>query len=390
MVPEMISALPPRLAAANVPRLFAVTALAEARDCRLRLVLQSQSIRREIPRLPAGPAAALGTLAHRYFSARAVASEMAVSLFERIHREFAGELATNSATTHYADLPSVIGLSAWSRFRLEVIERRKGSAPVLPPSRPRSAVRGTIFGRERPLASQRLRLNGRADKITRLQEGTIEIRDYKTGEILDTDGEILAHIAFQLRAYGLLVLEQSPGLPVRLIVDDGTEHDVGFTTRDQRRVRRLVNEINSDLPAGRRLDALSLATAGEACTTCAFRHCCGAYLDAAPAWWRMPASGPADIPRDVWGVVVQVSSSADGVFSVAITDAIGRRVRLDRLDSARWREKPKVGDTVWAFNLESPVSRARARAAKLHPTSFYECPADSTQQRAWALQLFSP
>lgn len=386
----MISALPPPLATAIVPRLFAVTALAEARDCRLRLVLQSQSIRQETLRLPAGPAAALGTLAHRYFSARAVATEMGVSLFERIHRDFADELATNSATTHYADLPSVIGLSAWSRFRLEVIERRKGSAPVLPSSRPKSATRGTIFGRERPLVSQRLRLNGRADRIIRLEEGTIEIRDYKTGKILDSDGGILAHIVFQLRAYGLLVLEQSPGLPIRLIVDDGTEHEVGFTTRDQSRLRRLVNEISSDLPAGRRLDALSLATAGEDCATCVFRHFCGAYLNAAPAWWRMPACGPAEIPRDVWGVIVQVSSIADGIFNVTITDPVGRQVRLDRLDFSRWKDEPRVGAKLWAFNLESPVSRVRARAAKFHPTSFYECPADSTQQRAWALQLFSP
>jgi len=251
-------------------------------------------------------------------------------------------------------------------------------------------LRDSIFGREKALASQRLRLNGRADRIARLADGTIEIRDYKTGEVLDADGEVLAHVVTQLRAYGLLVMEKSPGLPIRLVVDDGTEHEVSFTTRDQRRIRRSLAAINSELPEGRVLDAASLATAGEGCTTCAFRHRCSSYLDAAPTWWRSRASGPADIPQDVWGVITQVSASGDNVLDVTITDAAERRVRLDRLDLSRWKDEVKVGDRLWAFNLESPISRVRARAAKLHPTSFYECPADSIQQRAWAAQLFSP
>ena len=72
-----------------------------------------------------------------------------------------------------------------------------------------------------------------------------------------------------------------------------------------------------------------------------------------------------------------------------IEDAAERKVRIDRLDLSRWKVTPKVGERLFAFNLESPVSRGRARAAKFHPTSFFERPADSTQPRAWTLQLFS-
>lgn len=382
----MIPALPARLATANVPRLFTPTALASSAGCRLRLVLQSAP--QNLASLSSGPAAALGTLAHRYISLCGSPAGTGARLFDRLHRTLAGELATDKGTAHYADLPRVIGLSAWSRFRFELIGRSDSDLMPTPGLR-KSKATGSIFGRERPLVSQRLRLKGRADRVSRLPDGTIEIRDHKTGDVLGSEGDILPSIAIQLRSYGLVILERFADSAVRLIVDAGSEHEVTFSATDQRRLRRFLAKIDRDLPSGQTLVASDLASPGEACATCAFRHRCDAYLHAAPRWWQATAPVPAVVPRDTWGEVFAFSTGIEGMFDIAIVDAAGRRVRLDRLDPLRWTTPPRIGDRLWAFNLESPISRARARAAKLHPTTFHECPADSTQQRAWGLQLFS-
>lgn len=385
----MIPALPPPLATASVPRFFTPTALAAALDCRLRLVLQSSS--RGPKGLPAGPAAALGTLTHRFLDARDGSVEPSARLFDRIHGNLAAELAADPTTMHFADLQQVLGLPAWSRFRFDLIDRPADSAQKRPARSLRSAptASASILGRERGLANSRLRLKGRADRITRLPDGTVEIRDYKTGEVLDPTGALVPAIVLQLRCYGLIAVESFADSPIRLIVDDGADHEVPFSSADRRKLKRHLADLGRDLPEGRQLAAAALASPGESCGSCPFRHRCNSYLATAPRWWQATTPGPSVVPRDVWGEVAARAPGIDGTLDLVLLDASGRRVRVDRLDPARWSKPPDVGDRIWAFNLESPISRSRARAASLHPTVFHECPADSTQNRAWALQLFS-
>lgn len=385
----MISVLPTPFGSVTIPRFFAPTALAAARDCRLRLVLQSTPGGSSA--LPPGPAAALGALSHRYSSLFATSVEPATLVFDRAHREIVAHLAEDQATVQYADLPRVLGATAWSRFRFALIDRTRDHV------RARRWARGTrpqrdtptVFGTERTLLNTALRLKGRADLIHRLPDGTIEIRDFKTGEIFDASGEIDAGIQIQLRCYGLLMLELFPGSKVRLLIDDGTEYEVPFALCDQRKLRRRLGKLYRELPQGARIPASKLASPGDACHHCPVRHRCTAYLEMAPKWWQATAKLPFPIPRDTWGGIVNSEVGIGGAFGVTLRDAAGRDIRVDRLDPARWPIQPAKGARLWAFNLESTISAGRARSVGLHPSVFYECPADSTQQRAWALQLFT-
>jgi RecB family exonuclease len=383
----MIPMLPEALATVTVPRFFTPTALSLANDCHLRLVLQSAP--RGLASLPAGPPAALGTLTHRFLALCAASPESAATIFNRAYNDVKAALAADSATAHYTDLSKVLGAPAWSRFRFALIDQRgesprAGHARLLESGTRASTSR---FGNERTLTSVDLRLKGRADRISRLPDGTIEVRDHKTGEIFDTSGALDASVQDQLRCYGLMLLESDSTSTIRLVVDDGDDHEIPFTTTDRRKLKRRLTELGQELPAGSQMIAANLASPGKACLSCPFRHRCRAYLDTEPRMWA--ASKHPAIPRDTWGKVIGHSVDANSTFGIVLRDAAGRSIRVDRLDTARWSMPPDIGTYLWAFNLESPISRSRARAANLHPAVFHECPADSTQNRAWSLQLYS-
>jgi RecB family exonuclease len=347
----MIPALPPPIATVAVPRLFAPTAFAAAGNCRLGLVLQSSL--RGLATLPPGPAVALGSLTHRFLSLLASAARPAPWVFYRAHGEITTRLADDPATVHYADLPRVLGSPAWSRFRAGLLDRigeysqtRRSSLTAS-----QSRISPAQFGHERSLISRRLRLKGRADLISRLPDGAIEIRDFKTGNIFDATGAIEASVQVQLRCYGLMVHESFPDSPIRLVVDDGTEHEVSFAPSDQRKLMRSISKLGRELPEGRQLSASDLASPGETCHFCPVRHRCGTYLNAAPAWWKAKPPLPAAIPRDTWGEVLWDEAGIDGTFDILLRDAAGRRIRLDRLDPTRWAAPPAIGTRLWAFNL---------------------------------------
>lgn len=384
----MASTLPAPLDETTIPSAFSVTAIGSAGGCRLRIVLAS-SIRGPT-KLPAGPKAELGLLGHTVLERVGRGDGDGEAVFETCRGETTARLAADPATSSYADLAFVLGAAAWSRFRADVIVRSRRLGGPRRSSQGAATRRDATLstGREKSISSSALRLKGRLDGLTRLQDSRWEIRDYKLGEIRDASGRIRPEIIFQLRSYGLLALEREPSAEIQLVVDNRHDHEIPFGPAERVKARREIKRAWRGLTAGSVVHAYEIVSPGACCADCPFRHRCPAYLSSAPSWWKLSPDTPTELARDVSGTVLKFENDPFGGASVTVQDAGGRIVRVDRLDSRHGVDKGIEGRGIWMFNLESTVFRHAADGRSIHPTTFHELPADSTQRRAWALNIF--
>jgi hypothetical protein len=291
----------------------------------------------------------------------------------------------SSADRHY--LAEVIGAAEWSGFRAWVL--RCCENRDVRTEKPASMKSGPAkTGVEVPLSSAALRLRGRADRIRRLEANTYEIRDYKSGAVLDEDGVVKDSIALQLRAYGLMFLESEPRARVLLVVDIGKELPVAFDDAVREESRARIEGLISNLPTAGNRPMHSIAKPGADCLGCRVRHICQVYLHHAPAWWvRYPGDG-GRIANDTWGVVTAVSGGTSSV-DVALTDASGRRVCIDRLDRRHGITASAVGRQLWFFDLEGSGPNRDFRGQRYHSRVFHELPRDRRERRAWGVQCLS-
>lgn len=365
-----------------MPEFFSPSAIGPSKGCHLRLILSSTKGGPE--RLSSGPRAALGTLFHRVLERAARESGISVEeIFEEEYVRAVERAMRDPDQSHFAALASTIPAIEWKRRRSWVIERAREIQPASVfrgASEKREAL--SIFGTEIHLRSESLRIRGSADRIRATGAGRMEVRDYKSGGVVDETGAIKKDIALQLQAYGLLVLERKPGFKVRLIVDDGSEHDVQFDPETQTAAREEIRRVTVDMPAPGLVALKDLAKPGQACWGCSVRHVCSAYRESAVHWWKEIPPEIKQIPRDIWGTVVELPG--DG--AVVLKDDSGRRVRISKLDPRHGAMR--LGMRLWLFGLESSGSARAFDGRSFQPRSFHELPRDRTDRRAWGLNVF--
>ncbi|WP_172628179.1 RecB family exonuclease [Bradyrhizobium ivorense] len=351
----------------------------------------SQRPARALSLLPGGPAAARGILAHRVIEQwfKGEGSDDPATVFAAIYEALREELMADPARTAFADLAEVFGPAEWSGFRAWVLRRCETLGRNYPGRRRGETSDRTghrpLLGAEVSLTSEALRLKGRADRIRRVAAESYEIRDYKSGAVLDDDGEVKESIALQLQAYGLMFLEAMPSAEVTLIVDVGKEIPVGFDEATRARARERIEALLAPVPEAGHYPMESLAKPGADCLGCRIRHLCRAYLTQAPSWWLAYPDKSARISYDCWGTVQAVNA---GAMDVTLKDAAGRRIRVDRLAHRHGIAASFVGRAIWLFDLESPGPSRDFKGNRYHPRVFYELPRDRRERRAWGAQVF--
>ena len=341
--------------------------------------------------LTSGPAAAVGALVHRALEAcaRRGETESPERLFEREHERMCEDLRQDPLLAHCVPLSCTRSESEWRRLRAWVVRRGGEVAKVRPrqgPSSSRSRESVVDAGAEVSMCSYELRLRGRADLVKRLGADAFEVRDFKTGSVLTQAGEVRETIALQLRSYGLMLLEAHPRARVRLVVDDGGEHDVKFDEVERKSARDHIRKVTATIPPAGPASAAALATPGADCWGCRIRHMCPAYRASAPGWWAEYPSDIDRIPSDAWGVVS--TSEGDGTSSVVLTDDAGRRVRIDGLDRRHGNATDWHSRRVWCFELEGSGPTRGFDGRQFHPRVFHEIPRDRRERRAWSAELF--
>lgn len=302
------------------------------------------------------------------------------------------ELENDPARAHFAALPDVFGRAEWNSFRAWVLGRCADAARVLQPrglpSLEKAKTGSPSTGVEVSLSSNNLRLRGRADRIRRIAPGVYEIRDYKTGAVVDDDDEVRADTALQLEAYGLILAETEPSAEIVLVVDVGREYAIAFDQVARERARLKIGTMTARFPAPGEQAMDAVAVPGHDCLDCRIRHVCKTYLAKAPEWWARYPEGFDRIPNDTWGEITSVATGPLG-SNVSLTDAAGRRVHVEGLARRHGLEAAAVGDRLWAFELEASGTSRDFKGRRYHPRVFHELPRDRRERRAWASQAFS-
>ena len=287
----------------------------------------------------------------------------------------------------FADLSSTKSVSEWNRTKAWVLRRAAQNRPRRGPMTRQSVSVSPLAGFEVNLASYKLRLRGRADRIRRTGPHSFEIRDFKTGAVLDEQGEIKSEIALQLQAYGLMLLERQPRAEVRLVVDDGEERDVAFDADARKAAQEILQAIAESMPAPGVIRADELASPNGGCWGCPIRHVCSAYREVSPAWWKRYPESIDRLSNDIWGTVLEVAD--EDQIRLLIRDDASRRVRVDGLHRRHGITRRSVGKRLWFFGLEATGVTRGFDGIRFHPRLFHELPRDGLERRAWALHVFA-
>lgn len=245
---------------------------------------------------------------------------------------------------------------------------------------------GFDVGRERLVASRRLRLVGRPD-FSRQAAGSVHIVDYKSGRVLDASGEVFDEHLTQLRLYALVAEEAFPDSEVHLYVEHGVTELVRWDAHAREVVRERLEALSARLPAGRTLDAESLAHPGSHCVGCRIRHRCGTYLATVPSWWPDAPGNPRPLPLDVWGAIVDVRRLSEYVH-VRLHAPVRGEVSIEGLAATWGIERLGMGSIVSFFGLAS-TEDLNQHGARIHPLNFHEHPPGPRWDRAWNLRVFS-
>lgn len=402
--------MPAVLGAVRIPTELSVTALAGAHPC---LLAPAASGDPSVASLHLGPQAELGRILHRLVEDAGRgrmghvvdADAMVRSRLEVLLRECQRELCKDAFSKAYADLKESFSFLEWhSRTEIAIAEAtRMLSGQPSPHSASQlqkahsiaftnlNALLGragefTLF--EVPFRSKHLRLKGRIDELAKQASGTIDVIDYKTGRVLDADGTLSPRIVFQLRLYGLAILECLPHATVQLYVRSGEEYySVPFTADDVRRTENEHQALLSRLPPGDEAQAEALAELGPHCRTCRIRHVCPRYQRDAATLWKKPTA-EFSLALDIWGTILKGEKSSDGTHAVTLRDASERLVKIHRLDVS----EPDVDalvrcPRVWFFNLCSHEGVLKGGAWH-HPQNFYQLPVGRVESRAWSMEVF--
>jgi hypothetical protein len=351
-------------------RPFAVTAIGAEPFCLLRAIFESERSPRPIS---AGPEAALGSLIHEALKLHGRDGADKVAMFLRAaladERGTIASAATLSGRIRLRDAIPATRISA--RLRLARSSAASARALASQPSdlNPRRSDssghpsrRGTY--RELPLRSEEFELAGQPDYLSVAE--TCVIVDYKTGSILDSDGQVKTRFLNQLLLYGMLASECGYGSNFELVLTGSDfTHKVRFDRGSCAGLEQRLEASTQLAPLGHTVDHALLANVGAACMYCNFRSACDPYKTAAPGLWT---SAPTawKLPADTWGIVREVFIDAlgDDYAAVHLVDAADRFVAVTGIPKRLLDAAVTRGTSLAVYGAYSHKS------GPLHPLNF--------------------
>ena len=198
--------------------------------------------------------------------------------------------------------------------------------------------------------------------------------DFKSGNILDDEGEVEEVTALQLRLYGLAILELAPRTRLELkVVSPAGTTEVTFSKEDIANTSAWLAERISSLPTGEQIEADQLAVVGPQCWGCTARLVCPAYRAAVSDLWKRTDLS-TKLPLDTAGSIVEVEPSAEQTTTLRISDLAARIVKIHRLSPTIYSPTHFDRDSVyWFFNLASCEARL-LNGKWRHPRNFNDLP----------------
>ena len=401
----LLTSLPPPVESVAIPSRLSVSRMVSAGQCKLRPALPSP----DENLFPSSPAAVWGRIVHSLFE-HVLKGQVgqAEDPREAIERELHSlvdqadaKIAAGPFAFRLLRLQAAFSAIDWGRRWQAAVEdalslqaqNTATSSRASKPSGKKFDLKAALAlpgfsASEVPLPETNLRLTGRIDAIRTLPNRVVRITDYKTGSAFDEEGRLLAHIALQVNLYALVVAELLPRADIEIEVVTGEKTVRLFFDHSRKsETSQWLETQLEQLPAETGLSSSELASVGEQCRTCEFRHVCPLFRASIPELWnRTDNSFP--LPLDIAGTILSVQPSDGDSITVKLKDLAGRIVKVHRLDRLNAGVPDlREGDNVWFFNLASIEPQAYAGAWR-HPRNFHELPSSPTERRAWTLTVY--
>ncbi|WP_434300172.1 PD-(D/E)XK nuclease family protein [Corallococcus exiguus] len=237
---------------------------------------------------------------------------------------------------------------------------------------PPNLVRG-LKRPEVPLGSKSLHLRGAADFVEWPEDDIVRISDFKSGGVLDPEGQLKEGYILQLQGYALALHDAAHPRPkgFRLeVVSDGGVFDVDGRTETLDYLRRKLE--NQKVPWGQQAVAVDYETAGPSCMFCPQRPRCSSYTKYAEEAWESNRVGVGQrpLPLDIWGVVESVEEGPT-TLHVRIRSPEGERRLIAGLAHRHFLSRLcQVGEPIWIYGLQT-LEGARG-GQFVHPLNFHE------------------
>ena len=244
------------------------------RGCGFAVLLQKavKSFKDNSLSLPSGRSALLGTIIHKIYELTIKGELTSItelkSKWEELITEKKNELASLYPTLRNASLNDYDKRNGAIRYAMGIM-RNKRFEP--------NTRNGCIVLSEKWLDCTEIGLRGKADKLI-LDNGNVDIVDFKSGQVTDDSGVIKTEYCDQLHLYAAMCQYLSIGTPRRLaLVDiDGEYHNVPFSMEH---CNLLLSEVKDTLEllnsVVKSKDFMTLAKPKLGmCSICTCRHIC--------------------------------------------------------------------------------------------------------------------
>lgn len=213
------------------------------------------------------------------------------------------------------------------------------------------------MGSEKWFEHKKLELGGKIDLSYVDDEGIIHVVDFKSGKVLDEEGQPKDGYLLQIGAYGLMVEESADSSNILLELIGSHTTWVGKLDETLRaRVLNFVSEAQKTLPLNREIDASTLSKSGEHCSSCRSRFSCDEYRLAL----RNRSLGGGDSicsPNDLFGTVSRVTKH-ENLIDVLVNTNNGIICSIIGLPDCLYQEI-KTGDLISGYFLGVLDSESR-------------------------------
>ncbi len=242
---------------------------------------------------------------------------------------------------------------------------------------------------ELALGSKSLHLRGTADFVEWPQDDIVRISDFKSGGVLNSEGQLKEGYVLQLQGYALALEEAARPKPkgFRLeVVSDSGVFDVEGSKETLDLLRRKLE--SQKLPWGQSaVTAVDYETAGSSCMFCPQRPRCASYTKYAEEGWRSNrvSMGQRALPLDIWGEVVNVEEGPT-TLRVGIRSPEGEHRLVAGLSRRHFPSRLcQVGAPIWIYGLQT-LEGAR-NGQFVPPLNFHE---EGTKPwtSAWTTRVF--
>jgi len=135
-----------------------------------------------------------------------------------------------------------------------------------------------VLGSEKWLEYKNLELAGKIDFSYIDNEDIIHVIDFKSGKVIDNEGQPKDGYLLQIGVYGLMVEHSTSNSNILLeLIGSHTSWSGRLDDSLKMRVRNLVAYAKKILPLNQEIDASSLSKIGEHCSSCSSRFACSEY-----------------------------------------------------------------------------------------------------------------